>query len=105
MTERKYKICLSVPIGQREGSMYICESDGRLNGWLEVMGKQNDISGFMHADGSIEISGTIQTLISRIAYAAKGTIIEDAISLKLIATCGEAYHVFGKEIKQNDKIL
>ena len=102
MNERKYKICLSVPIGQREGSMYICESDGRLNGWMEVMGKQNHIAGFMHADGSIEISGTIQTLVSQISYAAKGTIIDDAVSLNLIATSGAIYHVFGKEIKQNE---
>ena len=67
MNERKYKICLSVPIGQREGSMYICESDGRL-----------------------------------ISYAAKGTIIDDAVSLNLIAASGAAYRVFGKEIKQNE---
>lgn len=102
MNERKYKICLSVPIGQREGSMYICESGGRLDGWLEVLGKQNHIAGFMYADGSIEISGTIQTLVSQISYVAKGTIMDDAVSLNLIATSGANYRVFGKELKQNE---
>ncbi len=37
MGETAYRIRLSVPLGQREGTLRLREDDGRISGFLEVM--------------------------------------------------------------------
>lgn len=44
MNEKKYRVCLSVPLGERMGTLTIQASNGKVNGWLEVMKHRNAIS-------------------------------------------------------------
>ncbi len=105
MNEKKYRICLSVPLGERLGTMVIQESYGRLNGWLEVMDHKNMLSGRFSADGHIEFSGTLRTLISTVHYTATGVISGRSILLDLKTSSGAYYPVFGEEINIDEEIL
>lgn len=105
MSEKKYRICLFAPLGRRNGTMVIHETDGKVDGWLEVMNHQNALSGQMSSDGQVTLSGTFQTLISTIAYTATGTISRRNILLSLKTDSGAYYPVSGEEFNIDDKIL
>lgn len=105
MKEKQYNICLSVPIGQRSGTMLLRESDGNLDGWLEVMEHRNPFSGHLSDDGCMKFSGVIQTLVSSIRYTATGKVNGSGIFLNLITQSGDEYSVSGEEFIANDKIL
>ena len=104
MSEKKYQICLSAPLGERSGTMIMCESNGRVDGWLEVMNRKNMFSGTVSADRQIELSGVLQTLISTVRYTATGTISGQRILLNLKTESGAYYPVSGEELK-DDKVL
>lgn len=105
MKEKRYHICLSVPIGQRSGTMLLRESDGELNGWIEVMEHRNLFSGCLCEDGRINLLGSIQTLVSSIRYTAVGTVSGKQILLNLTTQSGDSYSVSGEEFAENDEIL
>ena len=61
MRTRGYRVCLSVPLGRRNGAMVLHEADGKVHGWWEVMAPRNTLS------------GVLQTLISTVLYTVEGT--------------------------------
>lgn len=97
MEERAYAIRLSVPLGARSGTMLLREQDGHIDGWLDVMRHRNALSGQLKPDGSMTLSGCIQTLISRIAYTAKGTRSGTHILFNLTMENGGEYSLTGEE--------
>lgn len=105
MSEKKYHIRLSVPLGQRDGTLILHESDGMVNGWLEVMNRKNALSGQLSDDGQLALSGAIQTLMSTVQYTATGTISGDDLLLNLETASGAYFPVSGKELKTNAEIL
>lgn len=105
MKETRYRICLSVPIGQRSGTMLLRESGGKVDGWIEVMERRNPFSGCLCKDGRLNISGAIRTLVSSIRYAGAGTVSGKRILLNLTAQSGDQYSVSGEEFAGNDEIL
>lgn len=105
MKEKRYRICLSVPIGQRSGTMLLRESGSNLDGWIEVMEHQNPFYGSLSADGGMNLSGVIQTLVSIIRYTAAGTVNGKQIFLNLTTQSGDRYSVSGEEFAVNDEIL
>lgn len=34
MREKNYRICLTAPLGARDGTMVFYEADGKVDGWL-----------------------------------------------------------------------
>ena len=105
MGERKYRICLSAPLGDRTGIMVIHEDAGKVDGTLNVMNKENRFSGILSADGQLTLSGVIQTLVSTVRYTAAGTISGRKILLNLKTASGAYYPVTGEEYRSDDKIL
>ena len=73
MRTRGYRVCLSVPLGRRNGAMVLHEADGKVHGWWEVMAPRNTLSGTVSADGRLTLSGVLQTLISTVLYTVEGT--------------------------------
>lgn len=105
MSEKRYRICLSVPLGRRDGTMLIHESDGKVDGWLDVMNQKNALSGALSVDGHIELSGVLRTLISTVQYTAMGTVSGRKILLNLKIASGAYYPVSGEEFNIDDKVL
>ena len=102
MNEKKYKICMSVPLGRRNGTMLLRESNGIVDGWMEVMAQRNGLKGSLSDDGHTSISGSIKTLMNTVQYTASGTICGPNILLNLKTSCGAYYPVSGEELLKND---
>ena len=105
MKEKRYRICLSVPIGQRSGTMLLRESGDKVDGWIEVMEHRNPFSGSLCENGWMNLSGSIRTLVSSIRYTAEGTVNGKQILLNLTTQSGDSYSVSGEEFAGNDEIL
>lgn len=83
MSEKKYRVSLSAPLGERTGTMVIKETDGRIEVTLEMMNRSNALFGTLSGDGRIVLSGSIKTLISTVQYTAEGTVSGRRILLNL----------------------
>ena len=105
MSEKRYRVCISVPLGRRNGTMIIRESDGNVDGCLEVMGRKNAFFGCLSDDGQLTLSGAIQTLISNVKYTATGTVSERHLLLNIKTASGAYYPVSGEECSIDDEIL
>lgn len=105
MCTKGYRICLSVPLGRRNGTMVLHETDGRVNGWMEVMARRNGLSGALSADGHITLSGMLQTLVSTMPYTAEGAIDGSKLFLTLKTAVGTSYSVSGEEFSIDDEVL
>ena len=105
MSEKKYRVSLSAPLGRRAGTLVIKETDGRVEGRLEMMNRSNALFGSISGDGRIVLSGAIKTLISTVQYTAEGTVSGHKILLNLKTASGAYYPVFGEELNIDDKIL
>ena len=105
MDEKRYHIRLSAPLGQRDGTMVLRETDGRVDGWLDVMGRKNALHGRLSADGQLTLSGAFQTLVSTVDYTAAGTVCGRKILLNLKTAAGAYYPVSGEEFHTDDKVL
>lgn len=97
MIHKKYKICLSAPLGNRGGTLYINMDEGRTNGCLEMMNHKNPLLDLTVSDGSISFSGEIESLVGKTEYTAVGTICGRKILLNL-KTWSDVYTVSGEEI-------
>lgn len=105
MSEKHYWICLNAPLGDRNGTMLIRETEGRVDGWLNVMDERNRFSGTLSGDGQLTLSGTFRTLISTVCYTAAGMISGRHILLNLKTDAGACYPVSGEEFTPDDKIV
>ena len=105
MRTKGYRVCLSVPLGRRNGAMVLREADGSVHGWLEVMARRNALSGTVSADGHITLSGTLRTLISTVPYTAEGTIDGSKLFLTLKTASDAYYSVSGEEFPIDDEVL
>lgn len=105
MSEKNYRICLTAPLGARNGTMVLCETGGKVNGWLCVMDKKNIFSGVISDDGQLTLSGEIRTLISTVHYTATGTVSGRKILLNMKTDSGAHYPVSGEEFNIDDKVL
>ena len=105
MSEKRYRICLFAPLGDRKGTIVLRVTQGRVEGWLDVMNEKNGLSGVLSEDGQLTISGVIRTLVSTMHYTATGMISGRRILLNLKTDSGAYYPVSGEEIYIDDKVL
>lgn len=105
MRTKGFRVCLSVPLGRRSGTMVLREADGRVNGWWEVMVQRNTLSGTLSADGCLTLSGVLRTLVSTVPYTAEGTMDGSRLFLTLKTASGAYYSVSGEEFHINDEVL
>lgn len=104
MSEKMYRICLSVPLGIRSGTLYLNETNGKAQGWLEIMNHRNDLTGTISKEGTLELQGKLETLVETLSYKATGLYYEGKISLMLKTVFG-IYSLTGEEVSQIEKIL
>lgn len=105
MSETTYRICMSVPLGKRNGTMLLHRMGNTIDGWLDVLGRRNTLSGILSNDGQITLSGVFQTLLNTVSYTAAGTISGRKILLNLKTESGAYYPISGEELEPNDKVL
>ena len=105
MSEKNYRICLNAPLGTRNGTMIFQETDGKVDGRLNIMNEKNRFSGVLSKEGQLTLTGVIRTLISTMRYTATGTISEQKILLNLKTDSGAQYTIFGEEFHIDDKVL
>lgn len=105
MSETQYRVCLSVPLGKRDGVMLLHQVDSNITGWLDIMGRKTAFSGVCSPDGWLTFTGALQTLVSTIPYTATGTVNNAKLQLKLQTASGAYYLLSGEEFKPDDKIL
>ena len=105
MTEKQYRICMSVPLGRRVGVMTVRESGGEVSGWFELMNHRNDFIGLLTDDGCLTLSGVLHTLISTIKYTAVGEIRGRELTLSLKTAAGAYYPISGEELCRDDEII
>ena len=105
MNTKKYRSCMSAPLGQRKGILSFQEAGGRVDGCLEMMNRKNAFFGRLSKDGQIILYGAFQTLISTVQYTATGSISGRKIRLNLKTTSGSYYPISGEEFNIDDTVL
>lgn len=104
MLNRKYRICLSAQLGNRNGTLYIDTDNEAENSYFEVMNHKNPIADLVLSDGSISFCGAIESLVGKTKYTASGTICGKMILLNLKTASG-IYSVSGEEISIDEENL
>ena len=97
MGNRMYRICLTVPLSSREGTMLLSDINGRIEGCLNLMNEKNKLYGTLSGDGRLNLFGVIQTLVSTVHYTAMGAIKGQKIFLNLKTDAGACYSLTGEE--------
>ena len=64
--KKNYQIYLSTPLGIKKGTMSFLELKGKINGYLNVMNNKNKFSGFLLADGQINLEGLMLCIIGHV---------------------------------------
>jgi hypothetical protein len=97
MGDRMYRVCLTVPLGKREGTMLLRETDGRVDGWITLMKKKNSLSGVLSGEGRLTLSGVIRTLVGTVNYTATGAVVGQKVFLNFRTDTGKNYPLTGEE--------
>ena len=105
MNRRMYRICLTVPLGDRSGTLLLREKKSCVDGYIDVMNRKNPFTGIIADDGRLVLSGAVSTLMNTVNYTAMGTVGGGKISLKLRTDSGVYYSLVGEERPVNGKVL
>lgn len=97
MEEKMYSICMSVPLGKRNGLMYVQKTGDTIFGWMELMNHRNTFSGKFLDQKKLEIFGVLKTLISNVSYTATGIITSHTVYLELTSDSNDHYFAYGEE--------
>lgn len=98
MAEQIFKVCMQVPLGEREGWLRIRERNGVLSGYLDLLGHSEPLSGEIEPDGQCTISGRIRSLVRAMDYTATGTIWEGRVFL-IVHTQKAVFQMTGEEVR------
>ena len=55
MVERNYRICLTAPLSDRNGTMVLRETGGKVDGWLNVLNEKNRFSDVLSDEGKLTL--------------------------------------------------
>lgn len=105
MEERRiYEIELEVPIGKREGMLYvnICKNQKendreKIKGKISVLGNLEEFEGMLADDGKMEVDGWLHSVYRRIRYHGSGILTEAELEITLTGVFG-VYMLRGKRI-------
>lgn len=97
MAERIFKVCMQVPLGEREGWLRIRERNGAVSGTLDLLGRSEPLSGEIEPDGQCTISGRISSLVRAMDYTATGTIWDGQVFL-IVHTQKAMFQMTGEEV-------
>ena len=83
-----YDILLHTPLGKRQGELKAKIENGKLTGFLSLLGNTEPIEGTVEADGSCSLKGKFVTLMRSVDFTADGTIDYDALRLAVKGSSG-----------------
>ncbi|MGN0174535.1 MAG: hypothetical protein ACI39F_08850 [Acutalibacteraceae bacterium] len=83
MADYKYNVVMKTLLGQKKGTIELFSVNGKLTGFLDILGKRNAFEGTISKDGKCKLSGNIITLVQSIPYIATGYADKNKIELTL----------------------
>ena len=72
--EGNYNITMRTPLGPQNGRIGLRVANGKLNGFLNILGGENPFTGGKVNGNSFEFSGAIKAAGSKFNYTVKGTV-------------------------------
>lgn len=81
--ENNYNIFLETPLGIRKGMLHISVDNAEVNGYLELLGRHQPLSGKIGSDGQCCLNGKLKTLMSEFSYKATGNISGGRVDLTI----------------------
>lgn len=93
----QYQIALETPLGIKKGKLLLTVTGDRLDGTVEILGRQQSCAGERHPDGSCVFSGQLKTLRSVFDYTASGHFDESGVVFDLKYPYG-VLHATGERI-------
>ncbi len=95
MWNRLYDITMQTPIGARYGTMSVMENNGKINGMLNILKRENSFHGRIRENGDCRITGAIRSLMRIIPYDAEGRMTEEILILTLTGE-QESFEISGR---------
>ncbi len=83
MLERKYRILMQTPIGDRAGTLEVQIEQNKIHGYLDMLNHSEPFVGSIDEEGCCCIRGRLITLMNTIPYTASGHITPDSLHLLL----------------------
>lgn len=97
-----YDIVLNTPLGKKKGELKTKIENGRLSGYLSLLGHTEPIEGTVDNDGKCSLKGRFITLIKSVNFTADGRFYYDALQLSLKGDRGE-YEISGHIRNQEER--
>ena len=95
-----YKITLITPAGKRYGHLQMEVERGVISGCIDILKHKSDISGQVLDHGKCRLTGTLISLMKKVAYTAVGHFDSQRIELTLEGTRNH-YHLTGIAARRN----
>ena len=90
-----YEIELEVPIGVRQGMLYLHIREKQISGKISVLGSVESFSGKVKEQEEIEVEGELRSAYRKIHYHGSGKRTEDMLEMALAGSFG-TYRLRGK---------
>lgn len=90
-----YEIELEVPIGVRQGMLYLNIRAEQISGKISLLGKVESFSGKMMEQGEIEVDGELHSAYRKMHYHGSGKQTENRLEMALSGSFG-TYLLRGK---------
>lgn len=97
-----YDIILHTPLGKKKGELKAKIENGKLNGFLSVLGHTEPIEGTVDESGNCSLKGKFVSLMKSVDFSADGTIDYDALRLAVKGDAGY-YEIMGQLRKQGER--
>lgn len=78
-----YKVSVATQIGKKSGKLFLTVSDNKIDGFLDILGRKQPLSGEKTKDGCW-LKGQLRTLISVFDYTAAGYFDNQSVSLDIV---------------------
>ena len=98
---RIYDILLHTPLGKKKGELIAKIENGRLDGFLSVLGHTEPIEGIVDESGNCSLKGRFISLMKTVDFIADGTIDFDALRLAIKGDVGY-FEIMGQLRKQKE---
>ena len=97
-----YDIILHTPLGKKAGELKAKIENGKLSGFLSVLGHTEPIEGTVDENGNCSVKGRLHSLMKSVDFTADGTIDYDALRLAVKADASY-YEIMGQLRKQKER--
>lgn len=94
-----YDVLLHTPMGKKKGELKAKIENGKLTGFLSLLGHTEPIHGTVDENGGCSLKGKFITLMKSVDFTADGTIDYDTLRLAVKGDCSY-YEMMGQLRKQ-----